>query len=499
MQALVKLENISKYFGSLIANENIDLEIFSGEALALLGENGAGKTTLSKMLFGMYKPSQGAIYINNQAVKLNSPKDAIDRGIGFVSQHFSLVPSLSVAENVVLAKEGGAILDLKKINEQVAATAKKYGLSLKPQAIVSELSVGEQQRVEILKALYRECKLLILDEPTAVLTPQDVQALFKTLKSLQEKGLAIIIITHKLDEVIEISDRVAILRHGKLVSTEITKETNARALANLMVGRDTIAVSRNTDHRVDDQILFAVKDLALKNKRGIKVLKDISFNIHASEILGIAGVAGNGQTELLSVLNGLQKPDRGEAILEKQKLSFNDSQHYNNLQIGRIPEDRHKATIADLSVAENLVLEHIEDFSKAGQLSKKAINQYANKLIKDFQIKAKANDKARTLSGGNLQKLILARTLAKEPKLLIVAQPTRGVDVGASEYVHQKLLEQKRNGAAILLISDDLDEVMRLSDRILVIYEGEIMAEFAAEDASREGLGLLMAGNRDAA
>ena len=496
---LVELKNISKYFGSVVANENINLEVFSGEALALLGENGAGKTTLSKMLFGMYKPSQGEILISNKIVKLNSPKDAIDQGIGFVSQHFSLVPSLSVAENVVLGKEGGAILDPKKINEQVAATAKSFGLSLDPEAIVSELSVGEQQRVEILKALYRECKLLILDEPTAVLTPQDVKALFKTLKSLQDKGLAIIIITHKLDEVIEISDRVAILRHGKLVSTEVTNETNARALANLMVGRDTIAVSRNTDHEVDEQVLFAVKGLSLSNKRGIKVLKNLSFNIHGSEIVGIAGVAGNGQTELLEVLNGLKRPNTGEAILDNQKLSFADSQLYNSLKIGRIPEDRHKATIADLTVAENLVLEHIEDFSQAGHLSNKAINQYAQKLIKDFQIKAKANDKARTLSGGNLQKLILARTLAREPRLIIVAQPTRGVDVGASEYVHQKLLEQKRNGAAILLISDDLDEVMRLSDRILVIYEGEFMAEFKAEDASREVLGLLMAGQKDVA
>ncbi len=496
---LVELKNISKYFGSVVANENINLEVFSGEALALLGENGAGKTTLSKMLFGMYKPSQGEILISNKIVKLNSPKDAIDHGIGFVSQHFSLVPSLSVAENVVLGKEGGAILDPKKINEQVAATAKSFGLSLDPEAIVSELSVGEQQRVEILKALYRECKLLILDEPTAVLTPQDVKALFKTLKSLQDKGLAIIIITHKLDEVIEISDRVAILRHGKLVSTEVTNETNARALANLMVGRDTIAVSRNTDHEVDEQVLFAVKGLSLSNKRGIKVLKNLSFNIHGSEIVGIAGVAGNGQTELLEVLNGLKRPNTGEAILDNQKLSFADSQLYNSLKIGRIPEDRHKATIADLTVAENLVLEHIEDFSKAGHLSNKAIKKYAQKLIKDFQIKAKANDKARTLSGGNLQKLILARTLAREPRLIIVAQPTRGVDVGASEYVHQKLLEQKRNGAAILLISDDLDEVMRLSDRILVIYEGEFMAEFKAEDASREVLGLLMAGQKDVA
>ncbi|HHO56650.1 MAG TPA: ATP-binding cassette domain-containing protein, partial [Trueperaceae bacterium] len=275
--------------------------------------------------------------------------------------------------------------------------------------------------------------------------------------------------------------------------------TDARALANLMVGRDTIAVSRNTEHEVDEQVLFAVKGLSLSNKRGIKVLKNLSFNIHGSEIVGIAGVAGNGQTELLEVLNGLKRPNTGEAILDNQKLSFADSQLYNSLKIGRIPEDRHKATIADLTVAENLVLEHIEDFSKAGHLSNKAIKQYAQKLIKDFQIKAKANDKARTLSGGNLQKLILARTLAREPRLIIVAQPTRGVDVGASEYVHQKLLEQKRNGAAILLISDDLDEVMRLSDRILVIYEGEFMAEFKAEDASREVLGLLMAGQKDVA
>ncbi len=499
LQPFIELRGLSKRFGSLVANNDVNLHLHSGEILALLGENGAGKTTLTKMIYGMYQPDTGDIYINGEAVRLRSPADAIANGIGFVSQHFSLVPSLTVAENVVLGREGGSILNSTKLQAEVEATAKRYGLNIKANALVSSLSVGEQQRVEILKALYRDCKLLILDEPTAVLTPQDVKSLFTTLRQLQNQGLAVIIITHKLAEALSISQRVVVLRRGVVVGTLNSGQTNKEELAQLMVGREASLVSRQKDNSQvsKTRVLVSLKDISLKDKRGLELLSNISLGLHANEIVGIAAVAGNGQSELVHVLTGMIQLSSGEFLRNNQSIILTPRNAV-TLGIGRIPEERMNAVVGNLTVAENLVLEQLGDFTVSGQMKHKDILANAKKLIKDFQIKASPSDKVRTLSGGNIQKIILARTLARNPQVLIAAQPTRGLDIGATEYVHQKLLEQKQKGAAILLTSEDLDEVLRLSDRILVMYAGTIVGEFSSEEANINTIGLLMAGAKAA-
>ncbi len=499
LQSFIELRGLTKRFGTLVANENVNVSLHAGEILALLGENGAGKTTLTKMLYGMYQPDTGDIYINGQNVKLRSPADAIDHGIGFVSQHFSLVGSLTVAENVVLGREGGNVLNQKKLQSDVEAIAKHYGLTIKASALVSSLSVGEQQRVEILKALYRDCKLLILDEPTAVLTPQDVESLFATLRQLQNQGLAVIIITHKLAEAISISQRVVVLRRGVVVGTLNSDKTNKEELARLMVGRDAALVSRQKDNSQiqDTRALLSLKNVGIKDKRGLELLNNISFGLHAGEIVGIAAVAGNGQSELVHVLTGMMQPASGQILRNGQGVTLTP-QNAVALGIGRIPEERMKAVVGDLTVAENLVLEQLGGFTSSGQIKHKDILENAEKLIKDFQIKASPSDKVRTLSGGNIQKIILARVLSRNPQVIIAAQPTRGLDIGATEYVHQKLLEQKQKGAAILLTLEDLDEVMRLSDRILVMYAGRVVGEYSSEEANVTTLGLLMAGAKAA-
>jgi general nucleoside transport system ATP-binding protein len=499
LQPLIELRGLSKRFGSLVANDNVNLHLYPGEILALLGENGAGKTTLTKMLYGMYQPDAGDIYINGQGVRLRSPADSIAKGIGFVSQHFSLVPSLTVAENIVLGREGGGVLNQKMMQAEVEATAKHYGLSIKANALVGGLSVGEQQRVEILKALYRDCKLLILDEPTAVLTPQDVERLFATLRQLQNQGLAVIIITHKLAEALSISQRVVVLRRGAVVGTLDSSTTNKEELAKLMVGRDAALVSRQKDysHSTDARALLGLKSISLKDKRGLELLRNISFDLRAGEIVGIAAVAGNGQSELVHVLTGMTQPTSGQVLRHGQRVTLTP-QNAVALGIGRIPEERMKAVVGDLTVAENLVLEQLSTFTASGQIKHKDILTNAEKLMKDFQIKASPTDKVRTLSGGNIQKIILARTLSRNPQVIIAAQPTRGLDIGATQYVHQKLLEQKQKGAAILLTSEDLDEVMRLSDHVLVMYAGRIVGEFSSAEASVTTLGLLMAGTKAA-
>ncbi|UCH25426.1 MAG: ABC transporter ATP-binding protein, partial [Trueperaceae bacterium] len=491
----IEMRGVTKRFGSLVANDRIDLEVGQGEVVALLGENGAGKTTLTKILFGMYQPEEGDIRIGGEPVRFQAPADAIAKGIGFVTQHFSLVPSFSVAENVVLGQEGLALLRREALEQAVAKTATRHGLRLDPAALVRDLSVGEQQRVEILKALYHDCRLLILDEPTAVLTPQDVDSLFAILRELQKRGLAVIIITHKLEEALSISQRVVVLRGGRVVGVKPTADTTSTELARLMVGRDSLPVTRNLDHRRDEAVVLQADRVRVVSKRGIEVLAGVSLDLHAGEIVGLAGVAGNGQSELLDVLTGMLEPTSGRVLLEGGRaLRFENQRQLERLGIGRIPEDRLTGVVGELTVAENLTLEHLGHFSRRGHLAHRRMMEVAERLIDEYQIKAKPHHKARTLSGGNLQKLILARTLSREPQVVIAGQPTRGLDVGATEYVHYKLLEQKERGAGVLLVSEDLDEVLRLSDRVLVIYGGHLVGEFPADRLDVEAIGLLMAG-----
>ncbi len=488
------MRGITKRFGDLVANDHIDLEVEPNEIHALLGENGAGKSTLMKILYGLYQPDEGAIVLDSQPVELKSPRDAIARGIGFVSQHFSLVPTFTVAENVTLGFEGGPVFNPDQMNQIVAETAERYGFKVEPAALVRSLSVGQQQRVEILKALYRNCRLLILDEPTAVLTPRDAESLFSVLRELQQKRLSVVIITHKLEEVMQISQRATVLRLGRVVGRVVTAETTPQMLARLMVGREVVAVTRNVEHQSAETVALEVRDVRLVDKRGVHVLSQMSFDVHAGEIVGIAGVAGNGQSELVAILSGLIAPKSGEVRVRGRLVPPGEPHHFNQAGVARIPEDRMKGVIPDLSVAENLTLEQIDDFVQVGHLNHQRINDHARRLIVEFQIKAQPGDRVRTLSGGNIQKVILARTLSHQPTVVVAAQPTRGLDVGATEYVHQKLLEQKQRGAGVLLVSEDLDEILLLSDRILVIYKGQIVGEFAAEHIDMDRLSLLMAG-----
>ncbi len=491
---LLEMRGITKRFGSLVANENVDLTLAESEIHALLGENGAGKSTLMKILYGLYQPDSGSISVEGQAVQLKSPANAIERGIGFVSQHFALVPTFTVAENVLLGHERRALLSRDEMRRSIAATAEKYHFSVDPDAVAGDLAVGQQQRVEILKALYRGCRILILDEPTAVLTPRDTESLFATLRELQAGGLSVIIITHKLDEVLAISQRVTVLRLGKVVGQVATSDTTAPDLAQMMVGRQTVQVVRNTDHHPSSSIMLDANNLSLVDKRGVQALDHVTFQLRAGEIVGIAGVAGNGQSELVAILTGMAEPTTGSLRVNGQPVPFGDPREFTRHKVGRIPEDRLKGVIADLSVADNLMLEQADLFTRAGHLDRKRILQNAEVMIQDFQIKASPNDAVRKLSGGNIQKVILARTLAHAPDVVIAAQPTRGLDIGATEYVHQKLMEQKTRGAAILLVSEDLDEILILSDRIFVIYKGAIVGEFSADQIDINAISLLMTG-----
>jgi general nucleoside transport system ATP-binding protein len=491
---VIEMRGITKRFGGLVANANVDFDVEKGEIHALLGENGAGKSTLMKILYGLYQPDEGEIRIAGQSIRLTSPAEAIAQGIGFVSQHFSLVPRFTVTENVVLGHERSAVIDLKATSAQVAQTAAALRLNIDPNAVVGRLSVGEQQRVEILKALYRQCSVLIMDEPTAVLAPPDIETLFSILQQLQAQGLSVVIITHKLSEVFDISQRVTVLRLGQVVGRTATKDTTPTALSEMMVGRETLAVERNTDHRRQDTVKLDVHDLRLTEAAGGLLLRGLSLRVYGAEIVGIAGVAGNGQSELMAILTGMRMPTHGQAVVNGTPLPFGNPKELPRLKVARIPEDRLKGVIGDLTVAENLMLEQADLFTRFGHLDHKRIRANAEQMIRDFQIKASPNDLARTLSGGNIQKIILARSLGQQPEVIIAAQPTRGLDVGATEYVHQKLLEQKYRGAGILLISEDLEEILLLSDRILVIYDGQIVGEFTADEADVKLIGALMTG-----
>jgi general nucleoside transport system ATP-binding protein len=489
----VELRGVTKRFGALVANDDIDLTVAPGEVHALLGENGAGKTTLMRILYGLTRPDAGTILIDGEPITVRTPKNAIAAGVGMVTQHFALVRPMTVAENVVLGATGGVRVRLDAAAARVAAAAERFGVRADPLARVGDLSVGEQQRVEILKALYRDCRVLILDEPTAVLVPQEVESLFAALRRLCDEGIAVVFISHKLHEVREISTRVTVLRRGSVVGTRVTADVDDRELASLMVGRPTLGVERPGTAHAGEPVL-RVEGLAASSRRGLPALKNVSFEVRRGEILGVAGVSGNGQTELVDVLCGMRRPTAGRIELDGVDVTGATPAEAVAAGIGRIPEDRHAAVVGELTVAQNLALEHLAEFRRGPQLDERRLQRHAEQLIERFAIKARPDDAAVTLSGGNLQKLVLARVLSRHPKAIVVSQPTRGLDVGATEYVQGELLAQRERGAGVLLVSEDLDELLALADRLIVMYEGEIVGELAAAGADSERLGLLMAG-----
>ncbi len=496
----VRLTGITKRFGDLVANDGVDLDVGRGEVHALLGENGAGKTTLMRILYGLTSADAGAVEVDGRPVTIRSPKDAIAAGIGMVTQHFSLVRPMTVAENLALGRARGARLDLEAARRHAREASERYGIAVDPDARVGDLSVGEQQRVEILKALARDCRVLILDEPTAVLVPQEVDALFATLRRLIADGLAIVFISHKLGEVRAISHRVSVLRRGVLVGTA-PGDTDEKELARMMVGRPTFGVSRPDPiaHAADEPAVLQVTGLSAAGAHGLPAVRDVSIAVRAGEIVGIAGVSGNGQTELVEVLTGMRRPTAGSATVGGTPIAGASPAAVMAAGLGRIPEDRHASLVLDLPVELNLVMERIADFTGPGGLDHAAIRRNAVELIARFRIKARPEDRVGTLSGGNIQKVLLARVLAREPRAIVIAQPTRGLDVGASEYVRGEILARRAAGAAILLVSEDLDELLTLSDRVVVLYEGRVVGEMPSEKADPERLGLLMAGREVAA
>ncbi|MFN8619842.1 MAG: ABC transporter ATP-binding protein [Chloroflexota bacterium] len=490
----VRLRAITKRFGDLLANDAVDLDVGRGEVHALLGENGAGKTTLMRIVYGLTNADGGTIELDGKAVTIRSPKDAIAAGVGMVTQHFSLVRPMTVAENLALGRGGGVRLDLDAARALVREASARYGVSVDPDARIEDLSIGQQQRVEILKALSRDCRVLILDEPTAVLVPQEVDALFEALRRLIAEGLAVIFISHKLGEVRAISDRVSVLRRGKLIGT-VPGSTEERELARMMVGRPLAGVDRPAPPTGPARpAALRVEGLSAAGGHGLPALRDVTFSIAEGEILGVVGVSGNGQTELAEVLAGMRRPTAGRVLVGAQDLAGASPSAVMAAGVGRIPEDRHASLVLDLPVSMNLILEHIDDFRGRGGLDDKRIGAHARELITRYNIKARPEDRVGTLSGGNIQKVLLARVLSRDPKVVVVAQPTRGLDVGATEYVRGELLARRAAGAAILLVSEDLDELLALSDRLIVLYEGRIVGELPADGADPEHLGLLMAG-----
>ncbi|MCP3962217.1 MAG: ABC transporter ATP-binding protein [bacterium] len=494
------MEGIVKRFPGVIANDRVDLELLEGEIHTLLGENGAGKSTLMNVLTGIYRADEGTLAVRGTPVQLRTPKDAIDLGIGMVHQSFKLVQTHTVTENIVLGLGRGlAPVKLSEAEEKVRELSERYGLQVDPGARIWQLSIGEQQRVEILKILFRGARILLLDEPTAVLTPQEADELFVTLKAMRAKGHAIVFISHKLDEVMAISDRITVLRGGKNVGTVRTRDTDPQDLSNLMVGRE-IRFERFPGEEVRGDEILEVVELSASNDRGLEALKEISFTVSAGEILGFAGVAGNGQEELAEVITGLRTPTDGSIRLKGRDMTGASPKQVIDAGVSYVPADRHGvATVGDLSLTHNSVLRRYREkkFARGPFLHLAAAVDYARRLIKEFNIMTPGEGTAvRTLSGGNLQKVILAREITTHHELLVVMSATRGLDVGATEYVRETLDEHRKKGAAIVLISEDLEELLSLSDRIAVLFHGEVMGILDAEGADIETLGLMMAGRK---
>lgn len=500
----VEMRNITKRFGTVVANSKVSLKIAKGSIHAIIGENGAGKSTIMNVLYGFYRADEGEILVDGQVQKINTTADALKLGLGMVHQHFMLAGALSVTENIILGSEPGSTfkIDYNKAKEKIKEISKQYGLQINPDAKVDTLSVGEEQRVEILKTLYRGAKILILDEPTAVLTPQETEEFFRILRSLRDQGKTIIIITHKLAEVLAISEKVTVMRLGKVVGEVETKNTSAEELARLMVGREVLLrVDKNQFGRPEKQeTVLSVKNLGLKSSEGINLLTDISFEIKSGEVFGIAGVEGNGQTELVEVLAGLQTPTSGQITLLGKDITACSSRQAKELHIAHIPEDRHKrGLLLNSPLTENAILGLQNNGELVGWplLNDAQIETHTKKLINDFDVRPPdPNITARGLSGGNQQKLIIAREFSIAPKFLIASQPTRGVDIGAIEFIYKKLLELRASGAAVLLVSAELDEIFSLSDRVAVVYEGKIVGIIDPNKVSQQEIGLMMTGGK---
>lgn len=507
MEYIIEMLHITKEFPGIIANDDITLQLKKGEIHALLGENGAGKSTLMSVLFGLYQPEKGMIKVKGKEVNIKGPMEANALGIGMVHQHFKLVHNFTVLQNIVLGIEDtkGGILQMQEARKKVMELSEKYNLFVDPDAIISDITVGMQQRVEILKMLYRDNDILIFDEPTAVLTPQEIEELMQIMKNLVAEGKSILFITHKLNEIKAVADRCSVLRRGKYIGTVDVKDTDKEAMSEMMVGRK-VNLSVEKEEAKPTDVVLEVKDVSVKSVREghtLNVVDHVNFNVRKGEIVCIAGIDGNGQTELVQAITGLGNLDSGSIVLNGEDVTKKSIRYKNTHGLSHIPEDRHKhGLVLDYNLAYNLVLQQYfeKEFSKYGFLRKDKINEYADLLIEQYDIRSGQGKETitRSMSGGNQQKAIVAREIMKKPDVLLAVQPTRGLDVGAIEYIHKQLVKQRDEGCAILLVSLELEEVMNLSDRILVIFEGRIVAELNPKEVTIKELGLYMAGSKKA-
>lgn len=498
---VIEMREITKVFGEFVANDRINLNLRRGEIHALLGENGAGKSTLMNMLAGLLEPTSGQILINGATVKIDSPSKAASLGIGMVHQHFMLVEAFTVAENIILGSEvtNKGILDLKKANKDILELSKRYGLAVDPTAKVEDISVGAQQRVEILKTLYRGADILIFDEPTAVLTPAEILELMEIMRTLVKEGKSIILITHKLDEIRAVADRVTVIRRGKSIETVSIEGATNQDLAEMMVGR-SVSFTTEKDLSKPRETILNISDLVVNENRGVPAVKGLSLKVRAGEIVGIAGIDGNGQSELIQAITGLRKVKSGSIKIKGQDVVGLSPRKITEMQVSHVPEDRHRdGLVLDMMLSENIALQtyYKEPLSKNGVLNYNKINAYARQLMEEFDVRAASEVvPASALSGGNQQKAIIAREVDRDPDLLIVSQPTRGLDVGAIEYIHKRLIAERDKGKAVLVVSFELDEILNLSDRIAVIHDGKIQGIVTPADTNKQELGILMAGGK---
>jgi len=495
----LELRGITKKFGSVVANDRVDFDVYPGEVHALLGENGAGKSTLVSVLYGLYTPTEGEIVVDGRPVTIDSPATAIGLGIGMVHQHFMLVPVMTVAENIVLGQEpsrGGGVIDMRAARARVRELSERYGLAVDPDATIEDVTVGAQQRVEILRALYRGARILVLDEPTAVLTAQEVQELIEVLHRLKRDGTGIVFISHKLGEVLQVADRITVLRHGRKIDTVPRQGATEQSLARLVVGRDVLlSVEKGPPHAAEPMLV--VDDLHVRDDRDLEAVRGASLSVRGGEIVAIAGVDGNGQQELVEAITGLRAPTAGRVLVDGRDITGRGVRAATEAGVAHIAEDRHRrGLVLAFTLAENLALREYRrpEFSRGGWLRIGHMRSRAKRLLREYDVRGGGADAyAASLSGGNQQKVAIAREIASDPKLLVAHQPTRGLDVGAIEFVHRRLIEERDRGRAVLLVSLEYEEVRSLADRILVIYEGRIVGEFAP-DASEEELGIAMTG-----